>query len=483
MKTNCITRCVFIMIMLQFVTFRIQAREWFVSLEGNDSNSGTVASPLASIHKACLVAQAGDTVIIRAGVYYITEQVRPQHSGIPGKWIVYRAMDGEKVIIDGSRLQYVKRDGKQIAISHLHEGLVQLENVSYIKCQNITVQNSYAAGFILRGGSNITFNPSHKSQASKIILERCASHRSYNSGIGVWYADSVQVTHCEVTGANELDYRVEGVKAGSEAPHEAISVCGARYFEIDNNHVHHCHKEGIDCKEVSRYGKVYDNRVHDLPRQAYYVDAWFGLLEDIELYGNVAYNCFWGFGISVEGENAELRNVRFHHNLIYKMTASGVLFGMWGRNNLRSDIYIYNNTFYRCGSPDVYSGGVGSIDILSQNFKDVYIYRNICDKGWDYEFGFNEESDSISKRLQNKNFVAKENLVESVKNRQSRKGQFDALLIEFLPEGNTIGNVLYRDENNFDFVPERAPKVLRKNVNWKYTPSDWYGALKPINQF
>lgn len=458
------------------------AREWFVSLDGDDANTGTIEAPLASIQKACSLAVAGDTVTLRGGLYAVTQQIRPQASGLPDAWITYRAMPGEKVVIDGASVKEVVKDGKPVAFSKVDEGLVQIENVAYIKWQDITVQNSYAAGFLLRGGTNFTFDAAKKSPACKIVLENCTSNRSYNSGIGVWYADSVFIHKCTVTGANELDYRVEGVIPGHEAPHEAISVCGARYFEIAGNHVYNCHKEGIDCKEVSRHGKVHHNKVHDLPRQAYYVDAWFGLLEDIELYDNVAYNSFWGFAVSVEGKGAELRNIRFHHNIIYKMQASGVLFGMWGENNLRSDIHIYNNTFYRCGSPNVYSGGVGSIDILSQNFKDVFIYRNICDKGWDYEFGFNEKADQIAGNLKKKNLVIRENLVECVKNRPSRPGQFDALLIEYLPEGNQLGAPLYKNEPGYDLTPERIPKVKSSGMKWKYQPSDWYGALKPENE-
>lgn len=184
--------------------------------------------------------------------------------------------------------------------------------------------------------------------------------------------------------------------------------------EIANNHIHDCFKEGIDCKEVSRHGVIHHNLVHDVPRQAYYVDAWFGLLEDIEFYSNTAYRSMWGFAISVEGKNSELRNIRFHHNLIHHITGAGILFGMWGNNLLRSDIHIYNNTFYHCGSPRVFSGGVGSIDILSQNFRDVFIYRNICDKGWDYEMGFTFPPSEVKRALKERNFIAEENLFECV---------------------------------------------------------------------
>ena len=463
--------------------FQLSARQWVVSPTGSDNNSGSLSAPFATLQKACETAQAGDTVTLRGGVYTVEDQVKPVHSGLPDAWIVYRSYPDEKAIIDGSRIRQVMRDGSLIAFSRLTEGVVQIENVSYLKWQDITVRNSYAAGFIVRGGTKDTFEPEKKSPTCKITLENCVVNRSHNSGIGVWYSDSVLVKGCEIIGANDNDYRVRGVPKRGEAPHEAISICGVRWFEVCYNHLHDCHKEGIDCKEVSRYGIIHNNLVHDIPRQAYYVDAWFGLLEDVELYNNVAYNCVWGFAVSVEGKDSELRNIRFHHNLIYNMEGAGILFGMWGNNQHRSDIHIFNNTFYKCGSPNIFSGGVGSINILSQNFNDVYIYRNICDKGWDYEFGFNADPKTLPQSLKEKNFVAKENLVEGIKGRPSRIGQFDAFVIEYLPEGNKTGVPLYRDELGFDFVPESIPKVEESGTKWKYLPSPWYGAFEPESSY
>ena len=190
----------------------------------------------------------------------------------------------------------------------------------------------------------------------------------------------------------------------------------------------------------------------------------------------------WGFAISVEGKDSRLQNVRFHHNLVYNMAGAGVLFGMWGDNLLRTDIHIYNNTFYCCGSPQVFSGGVGSIDILSRNFRDVFIYRNICDKGWDYEMGFTFEPGEVKRALEERNFIAEENLFECAKNRPSRIGQFDVYVYEYLPPNNQIGAPLYRDEINFDFVPEKIPKVNTSGRKWKYEPSPWFGAFEPVNK-
>ncbi|MFC3562683.1 right-handed parallel beta-helix repeat-containing protein [Pedobacter jamesrossensis] len=456
---------------LVFVSQYVMSEEYFVSSFGNDKYPGTKMKPFGSIFKASEIARPADTVTILEGTYYLTKQFRPSHSGLPHKWILYRAAPNESVIFDGSRLKKVVQGTDSVQFSRLTEGLFQIQQVNYLRFENIEVRNSDAAGFIVRGP-----------ECKKIELVACKSDQTHNSGIGLWYCDSVLVKNCEIIRANDNgdQYYEKGQEKWGEAPHEALSICGASYFEVTGNYVHHCFKEGIDCKEVSKHGAIYNNLVHDLPRQAYYVDAWFGLLEDVEIHSNTAYNCMWGFGVSVEGKSSDLRNIRFHHNLIYNMKGAGVLFSMWGDNLVRSDIHIYNNTFYHCGSPNVFSGGVGSIDILSKNFRDIYIYRNICDKGWDFEMGFTFKPIEVKRALDDRNFVAAENLFEGVKNRPSRIGQFDVMVYEYLPPGNQIGSPLYRDELRNDFVPEHIPAVNVSGIKWKYKPSPWFGAFEPM---
>lgn len=322
------------LILIAIITFlftSVEAREYYVGLNGNDNNNGSKEFPFQSIFKASEAAMPGDTITIFGGEYQLRTQFRPVRSGTSAQWILYRAAQGEKAIFDGSSIKKVYQKNDSVKFSRLTEGLFQIEKVNYLRFENIEVRNSDAAGFIVRGP-----------ECKKIELIGCKSNQSHNSGIGLWYCDSVLVSHCEIIAANENSdrYYLPGQRKRGEAPHEALSICGARFFEVEGNHIHHCFKEGIDCKEVSRHGVIYHNLVNDLPRQAYYVDAWFGLLEDVEFHSNTAYNCVWGFGISVEGRGSELRNVRFHHNLVYNMTGSGVLFGMWGNNLLRSDIHI-----------------------------------------------------------------------------------------------------------------------------------------------
>jgi hypothetical protein len=51
--------------------------------------------PLASLSKACAVAQSGETIILRGGVY--RQVLAPQHDGV-----TVRAMNGERVVISGA---------------------------------------------------------------------------------------------------------------------------------------------------------------------------------------------------------------------------------------------------------------------------------------------------------------------------------------------------------------------------------------------
>lgn len=467
-----------IFFLILMLSQQLIAREYIVATDGNDQAPGTLSEPFATIHRACSVAQAGDTITIRGGEYYIEQQIIPENSGRPDAWIIIRNMPGEIAIIDGQYLQTANQE----CFSCQTTGLLQITAKEYIHVKGLCFRNSYSVGILVGYSPGIAdAAPEEKRNTRHILIEECSVDRTYNSGISLWYADHVTVSGCEVTRANDIDYRLPQAQKGHEAPHEAISVCGARHFVISNNHVHDCYKEGIDCKEVSSHGLVCNNIVHDVPRQAYYADAWFGLLEDIEFRNNIAHSSGWGFAISVEGKGSEVRNIRIHHNLVYNMKGAGILFGLWGENRLRSDIHIYNNTIYQCGSADWFSGNVGSIDLLSTNCKDVYIYHNICDQGFEYELGFGFDKEKLPYALQQQNIVVKDNLVSGMKNKPVRIGQFDAKVIEYIPEGNHTEVPVYRNSTYNDFVPVSQPEPALENT-WKYEPSPWYGAYRPVNK-
>ncbi|MDX2432346.1 MAG: right-handed parallel beta-helix repeat-containing protein, partial [Bacteroides sp.] len=78
-------------------------REYHVTKNGSDENTGTVDKPFLSIQKAANMAQAGNVITVHKGVY--RERVNPQHGGSSDdNRIIYQAAKGEKVVIKGSEL-------------------------------------------------------------------------------------------------------------------------------------------------------------------------------------------------------------------------------------------------------------------------------------------------------------------------------------------------------------------------------------------
>lgn len=75
----------------------------FVAPDGSDENPGRSAdAPLATVQRAADLAEPGDTVYLRAGIY--RESVRPAKSGEAGKPIVFASYPGERATISGADL-------------------------------------------------------------------------------------------------------------------------------------------------------------------------------------------------------------------------------------------------------------------------------------------------------------------------------------------------------------------------------------------
>lgn len=79
----------------------VLAREYHVSVRGDDQQEGSAAKPLRTISAAARLARPGDIITVHEGVY--RERISPPRGGeSDGKRIVYQAAPGEKVVIKGS---------------------------------------------------------------------------------------------------------------------------------------------------------------------------------------------------------------------------------------------------------------------------------------------------------------------------------------------------------------------------------------------
>lgn len=79
------------------------AREYHVSISGDDKNSGTLSAPFATIGYAAKIAQPGDVILIHSGTY--REYIDPAKGGkSDDNRITYRAFGDDLVYIKGSEV-------------------------------------------------------------------------------------------------------------------------------------------------------------------------------------------------------------------------------------------------------------------------------------------------------------------------------------------------------------------------------------------
>ncbi|MBI5819941.1 MAG: DUF1565 domain-containing protein [Verrucomicrobia bacterium] len=81
----------------------VQAAEFHIASNGNDTNPGAKTAPLRTIQRAAELAQPGDVITVHEGVY--RERINPPRGGTSDKKrIIYQAAPGEKVEIKGSEV-------------------------------------------------------------------------------------------------------------------------------------------------------------------------------------------------------------------------------------------------------------------------------------------------------------------------------------------------------------------------------------------
>lgn len=77
-------------------------KSYYVSVDGNDNNIGSLQKPFKTISKAASVARAGDTCYIMEGVY--REVLSPSYSGTQKSPIVFKNYKDDNVVVDATEL-------------------------------------------------------------------------------------------------------------------------------------------------------------------------------------------------------------------------------------------------------------------------------------------------------------------------------------------------------------------------------------------
>jgi alpha-L-arabinofuranosidase len=91
------------LLLLALTPHLTSAREFHVSVKGDDSNKGSASKPFKTISAAAQVAQPGDVITVHQGTY--RERVNPPRGGeSDARRITYQAAKGERVEIKGSEV-------------------------------------------------------------------------------------------------------------------------------------------------------------------------------------------------------------------------------------------------------------------------------------------------------------------------------------------------------------------------------------------
>jgi parallel beta-helix repeat protein len=377
--------------LILFISIETMAATYYVAPTGNNSNPGTESSPWATIQKAANMATAGDTVLIRQGVY--AERVSPTNSGTEGNYITYRNYGSEAVVIDAA---------------HTRDSCISVSAKSYLQFIGLELQGATNAGLLVSDNSSYIIADGLKSHNNRFgirftgstnpvnhcIIRNCAT--TYNTSCGIFLYKKIYNT---VVGPNnDSSYNSDGTTSEDSYGLDIVTdfpgtqADGAQHIEVYDNEFHHNEEQGMRTWNAA-YVWIHDNYCHH--------NGATGIqLEDGTQYAVIEnnrseYNAqTWEFetGAWVDGTtNATIRNNIFRGNKIGFMVSSSTR--VLVRNNLiyennrgvpdlancrglniygnSVDVTVAHNTLYRNGAPQ---SGRGSVAIY--NLSSIVAFRN-----------------------------------------------------------------------------------------------------------
>lgn len=165
------------LICILLILVKAEANYIFVATTGNDNNPGTQDLPLLNIQRAVDLANPGDVIYIREGIYMLTRRILINKPGRPDAYISLFGFPGERVIIDGSQIVTNTfnefRQARCIYVNHFGD---------YWHFKNLELRNAKDNGMKLEG--------------SFCIVENCKFYGNNDTGlqIGMYKDFSIEET-------------------------------------------------------------------------------------------------------------------------------------------------------------------------------------------------------------------------------------------------------------------------------------------------
>jgi hypothetical protein len=284
-----------------------QAANYYVSVQGDNNNPGTLERPFQTIHRGVDSSGPGDTVYVRAGTYH--ESISITQSGTPGAMITLSGYPGERPLLDGEyerpSAQVAGRDPVDPTRYHVWEPLVKIAG-DYIVFQRFEVTRALGRG--IRVSRNET-DRNHDCQ-----VRDCWIHDTRTEGILLWYTDQCLVENCRIYVSG--DFAPYADRRGTNWPGGIVSRRAA-HVVLRKNEVFHNWGEGILPMD-SEHITIEDNVVYDNFASNIYCER----TSDVLLQRNIVYSTndgvflragspCPGMGFADEGQSGQARYT--HH--------------------------------------------------------------------------------------------------------------------------------------------------------------------------
>ncbi|MCD8165831.1 MAG: InlB B-repeat-containing protein [Bacteroides sp.] len=211
---------------------------WYVATNGDDNNPGTINAPFASLNHALSVVGPGETIYIRGGTYYMTNDdisrtdntwayvfdistAGGKVSGLSGAPINIWGYEGERPVFDMSQVRpdpvrriiafYVDRSyyhfknfevvGTQVVVTgHTQSECFRNDGGNYNIYENLAMHDGMAIGFYLSRG---TYN----------LILNCDAYNNYDNFSEGAYGGNVDGFGAHVPNANHVGNVFRGCRA------------------------------------------------------------------------------------------------------------------------------------------------------------------------------------------------------------------------------------------------------------------------------
>lgn len=343
----------------------MQAAERFVSLSGNDANAGTLAAPFRTINKAASLAQPGDVISVRGGVYNAAVSIGAK--GTSTARITFRSYPGETAILDGTGIGsstiLVNLSGTQFVDFTNFE----VRNAPYIAINARNTKSTRLAGNTIHHSwrNAVYFGADSLGGSTDAIVENNVAYNNVQENTahamsGGWAGTIVLSKTNGGTVRGNRVYQNDG---------EAIIAVLSENVRITGNETYDNFSQGVYL-DNARYSTVEGNFIYSTGNTRYFRDGYPGQgiaianetysaslpSTDNKILNNIVVGTRWGFYYGNFESGGGLKNTTISNNTFYK-TAQEIL---RITNDAHANSIVENNIFQQAGGlgPTVAGGGV-----------------------------------------------------------------------------------------------------------------------------